>query len=458
MAAVAWLVAHPEVPRAHTRIAFTVDEEVGRGVDHFDLEAFGADFAYTLDGSVVGEIENETWSAIELKVTFHGLGVHPGTAKGKLVNPVKAAARFVASLPPDRLSPETTEGREGFVHPTEIAGNAGAATVTLILRDFEWETLLEHEALVRQLAEEAIADEPRASVTYERWEQYRNMRDWLNEAPHVVEGALEAARRAGVAADAALDPRRHRRVAAHRDGPADAEHLRRRPGVPLAPRVGERAGHVRLRSDGDRAREAVGRARVAGPRRTPLARVHALPGRGGPWSPSPAVRRKMRSWHEVVTEMSQTSAGIVGSRGWWVAPPSIGWGTARKGHVRFREVCGVRARSESNGQPNAGASCAAIVSRDQRACTDAGPSRATLRAGKSGSADRARAARRTSRIGRPIRRGRGLRGRRRTTRGARSSYISSVSYTSTVPLPPFRIGQLCAFASASSRLAADTIE
>ena len=198
MAAVAWLVAHPEVPRAHTRIAFTVDEEVGRGVDHFDLEDFGADFAYTLDGSVVGEIENETWSAIELKVTFHGLGVHPGTAKGKLVNPVKAAARFVASLPPDRLSPETTEGREGFVHPTEIAGNAGAATVTLILRDFEWETLLEHEALVRQLAEEAIADEPRASVTYERWEQYRNMRDWLNEAPHVVEGALEAARRAGV--------------------------------------------------------------------------------------------------------------------------------------------------------------------------------------------------------------------------------------------------------------------
>src|SRR3954470_13402797 len=156
MAAVAWLVAHPEVPRAKARIGFTVDEEVGRGVDHFDLEAFGADFAYTLDGSVVGEVENETWSAVELKVTFHGLGVHPGTAKGKLVNPVKAAARFVASLPPDRLSPETTEGREGFVHPTEITGGAAATTVTLILRDFEWETLLEHEALVRRLADEAI--------------------------------------------------------------------------------------------------------------------------------------------------------------------------------------------------------------------------------------------------------------------------------------------------------------
>ena len=143
MAAVAWLAAHPEVPRARARIAFTVDEEVGRGVDHFDLEAFGADFAYTLDGSVVGEIENETWSALELKVTFHGVVVHPGTAKGKLVNPIKAAARFVASLPPDTLSPETTEGREGFVHPTDIEGGAGAVTVALIIRDFEWDVLLE---------------------------------------------------------------------------------------------------------------------------------------------------------------------------------------------------------------------------------------------------------------------------------------------------------------------------
>jgi tripeptide aminopeptidase len=198
MAAVAWLVAHPDVPRAKARIGFTVDEEIGRGVDHFDLEAFAADFAYTLDGSVVGEIENETWSALELKVTFHGVVVHPGTAKGKLVNPIKAAARFVASLPPDSLSPETTEGREGFVHPTEIAGGAGSATVTLILRDFEWEGIEAQEALLRRLAEEVIADEPRASVTFERWEQYRNMRDWLDGAPHVVEGALEAARRAGV--------------------------------------------------------------------------------------------------------------------------------------------------------------------------------------------------------------------------------------------------------------------
>jgi tripeptide aminopeptidase len=203
MAAVAWLVAHPEVPRARTRIAFTVDEEVGHGTDHIDLVQFGADFAYTLDGSVVGEIENETWSALELKVTFHGLGVHPGTAKGKLVNPVKLAASFVDSLPHDGLSPETTEGREGFVHPSEVVGHADAATVTLILRDFDWEVLLEHEALVRRLAEEAAAADPRASVTFERWEQYRNMRETLDGFPRVVEAALEATRRAG------LDPSLH---------------------------------------------------------------------------------------------------------------------------------------------------------------------------------------------------------------------------------------------------------
>ncbi len=124
MAAVAWLLAHPEVPRARARIGFTVDEEVGHGVDHLDLDLFGAEFAYTLDGQVVGAIENETFSAVELKVTFHGVGVHPGWAKGVLVNPVKLAARFVASLPADTLSPETTEDREGFVHPYKIEGGA----------------------------------------------------------------------------------------------------------------------------------------------------------------------------------------------------------------------------------------------------------------------------------------------------------------------------------------------
>jgi tripeptide aminopeptidase len=198
MAAVAYLQRHPEVTHARARIGFTVDEEVGHGVDYFDLDRFGVDFAYTLDGSVVGEIENETFSAVELKVTFTGVGVHPGYAKGKLVNPVKLAARFVASLPPDALSPETTEGREGFVHPYEIAGGPEGVTVALILRDHDGATLEEHEALVRRLAEEAAASEPASTVAFERRDQYRNMREALDGAPHVVELALEATRRAGL--------------------------------------------------------------------------------------------------------------------------------------------------------------------------------------------------------------------------------------------------------------------
>ena len=146
----------------------------------------------------MGEIENETFSAVELKVTFKGVGVHPGLAKGVLVNPVKLAARFVSSLPPDTLSPETTEGREGFVHPYKIEGGADGVTVTLIARDHDGAKLEEHVALVQRLAEDAVADEPRASVSIDRWDQYRNMREALDRVPHVVEAALEATRRVGL--------------------------------------------------------------------------------------------------------------------------------------------------------------------------------------------------------------------------------------------------------------------
>ncbi|HEX7084301.1 MAG TPA: peptidase T [Gaiellaceae bacterium] len=203
MAALTWLLAHPDVPRAPARIAFTVDEEIGHSTDRFDLRQFRAAFAYTLDGSCVGQIENETFSAVRLIVSFRGVGVHPGTAKGKLVNPIKLAARFVESLPQGRLSPETTEGREGFVHPYEIAGTPERATVTLILRDHDAELLAEHEALVRRLAEEAAATDPRATVAFDRWEQYRNMGEALEEVPHVVEAALEATRRVGLEAQLA---------------------------------------------------------------------------------------------------------------------------------------------------------------------------------------------------------------------------------------------------------------
>jgi len=192
MAAVAYLAAHPEIEHAPARICFTVDEEVGHGVDHLDLEQFGADFAYTLDGERVGEIENETWSALELKVTFPGVPVHPGLAKGKLVNPIKLAARFVDGLPPE-MAPETTDGRDGFVHPSAISGDPVRATVVTHVRDYDWDGLLAKERLLRELAQSISPD-----VVFERWEQYRNMREGLERAPQVVEAALEATRRVGL--------------------------------------------------------------------------------------------------------------------------------------------------------------------------------------------------------------------------------------------------------------------
>src|SRR5690242_9780706 len=198
MSAVAYLVAHPDLARPRVRIAFTVDEEVGHGTDHFDLERFGADFAYTLDGSKVGEIENETFSAIGMTVVFRGRGVHPGTAKGKLVNSIKLAAAFLSSLPKDRLSPETTEGKEGFVHPGRIEGGGETTTVHLIVRDHEWELLQGHVALVDRLAREAVDGVEGASVDVTQEVQYRNMRDTLEHHPRIVEAAEEAARRVGL--------------------------------------------------------------------------------------------------------------------------------------------------------------------------------------------------------------------------------------------------------------------
>jgi tripeptide aminopeptidase len=198
MAAVAYLLRHPEPARAPVRVAFTVDEEVGRGTDHFDLERFGAEFAYTLDGSGIGELELETFSAYQVRVTFHGVAVHPGSAKGRLVNALKLASRLIASLPPDRLSPETTEGREGYVHPARLRGTAAEAVVTFIVRDHDDGKLEEHVALIRQLAEQAVADEARARVSVDVQETYRNMRQVLDRHPDVVAAAEEAIRRAGV--------------------------------------------------------------------------------------------------------------------------------------------------------------------------------------------------------------------------------------------------------------------
>ena len=197
MAAVAHLIGSPE-PRATVRVAFTVDEEVGRGTDHFDLVKFGAEAAYTLDGSGIGELEIETFSAFQVRVTFRGRGAHPGSAKGKLVNAVKLAAEFISSLPENSLSPETTEDREGFVHPSRISGGVEEATVVLIVRDHDDALLDEHTDEVRRLAEAVAEREPRARVTVEVQETYRNMRAVIDRHPRVIAAAEEAIRRAGV--------------------------------------------------------------------------------------------------------------------------------------------------------------------------------------------------------------------------------------------------------------------
>ena len=198
MAALAYLIRHPDRPRAPIRVAFTVDEEVGRGAEDFDLAAFGADAAYTLDGSGLGELDTETFSAKSVRVTIRGYSVHPGKAKGKLVNAVKLAAWLVESLPKDGLSPETTEDREGYVHPHRISGNTEEAIVDFIARDHDDALLEQHLELLRGLAEQVVAREPRAAVEIEVRDSYHNMRPYIEAHPRVVEAALEAMRRVGV--------------------------------------------------------------------------------------------------------------------------------------------------------------------------------------------------------------------------------------------------------------------
>ena len=187
-----------DAPRATVRVAFTVDEEIGRGTDRFDLETFGAEAAYTLDGSGLGELEIETFSARQIRVLIRGRGAHPGSAKGRLVNAAKLASELVASLPADRLSPETTEGREGFIHPSRIVASVEEAVVTFIVRDHDDDLLVEHTELLRGLAEALAAREPRARITVDVQESYRNMRSVIELYPWVVEAAEEAIRRAGI--------------------------------------------------------------------------------------------------------------------------------------------------------------------------------------------------------------------------------------------------------------------
>lgn len=194
MAAARHLLAHPEIPHGVIRIAFTPDEEIGRGV-HADLPAdLGAAVAYTLDGADRGEIVYESFSADKAVVRFEGVSIHPGQAKGQLVNALHLAAKFIDTLPQVTRTPETTEGREGFIHVYQMSGGAASAEVQLILRDFERDGLAAHGALVRQVAEAIGATEPRAKVDVTISAQYRNMRYWLEDDMRPVRLAEDACR------------------------------------------------------------------------------------------------------------------------------------------------------------------------------------------------------------------------------------------------------------------------
>lgn len=198
MAAVAHLAAHPELPRPTLRVAFTPDEEIGEGATLFDIPGFGALCAYTLDGSEVGELQDETFSALEAILTVQGIEVHPGQATGKLVNALRLAARIVAALPADALTPETTADRQGFIHPYEMSATAGNAEVRFILRDFDDDALDRHAALLRETVDRVIEGEPRAHADLDVRRQYRNMRRYLRSAPQVTAAAEAAIRAEGV--------------------------------------------------------------------------------------------------------------------------------------------------------------------------------------------------------------------------------------------------------------------
>jgi tripeptide aminopeptidase len=193
-----YLLAHPEIPHGPIRLAFTPDEEVGQGTKYFDVARFGASCAYTLDGGARGELEYESFSADSISITFLGFNTHPGYAKGKMINAIKLAARFIDRLPTDRLSPETTEGYEGYVHPYVVNASVDRTTVKLLLRDFSTPALKEKANWLDQLARSVVDEVPGANVECRIDESYRNMREVLDHHPAVVEHARDAIRRAGL--------------------------------------------------------------------------------------------------------------------------------------------------------------------------------------------------------------------------------------------------------------------
>ncbi len=201
MDAANYLLMHPELKHGRIRLLFTPDEEIGRGTEKVDIHKLGADFAYTIDGESLGTLEDETFSADAVKITIRGVSTHPGFAKGKLENALKIAADLLALLPKNALSPETTEAKEGFVHPTRMEGNQDQAILEFIIRDFTEAGLQEKETYLQNQLNDVLVNYPGSSAELVVNEQYRNMKAVLDQHPAVVDNALEAIRRAGLTAN-----------------------------------------------------------------------------------------------------------------------------------------------------------------------------------------------------------------------------------------------------------------
>jgi tripeptide aminopeptidase len=198
MDAAHFFINNPQVKHGTIKILFTPDEEIGRGVDKVDLKKLGADFAYTIDGETAGHIEDETFSADGATITIEGVSTHPGFAKGKMEHAIKIAAAIIDRLPKDTCSPETTEDKQGFLHPIGISGALEQATIGFIVRDFTNEGLKEKERLLENIVRDVMKDYPRSTYKMQVKEQYRNMKQVIDRHPEIVDYAIEAIRRAGL--------------------------------------------------------------------------------------------------------------------------------------------------------------------------------------------------------------------------------------------------------------------
>jgi tripeptide aminopeptidase len=193
-----YLTTHPEVKHGAIRVLFTPDEEVGKGTAKVDMQKLGAQFGYTLDGGEAGSLEDETFSADGVQLTIHGVISHPGYAKGNMVNALKIAGAILDALPKDHLSPESTEGRDGFIHPTRVDGIAEKATLDFIIRDFVTAGLKDKEAVLEKIVKEVVSRFPGATYEFRVTEQYRNMKEVLDQHPQVAAFAKQAIERAGL--------------------------------------------------------------------------------------------------------------------------------------------------------------------------------------------------------------------------------------------------------------------